>query len=78
MIYIINIQKISNNLSIFSYIDIGNAVIDYSIADTSFTTISQQILLVDNQQLNAKKCHQTLTVAHPGQMRAEVVMIRPA
>ena len=73
MIYIIKIKKL-----IFSYIDIGNAVIHYSIADTSFTTISQQILLVDNQQLNAKKCHQTLTVAHPGQMRAEVVMIRPA
>ena len=30
----------NSNLSIFSYIDIGNAVIDYSIADTSFTTIS--------------------------------------
>ena len=52
--------------------------IDYSIAENSFTTISQQILVVDDQQFTAKKCHQTLTVAHPGQMRAEVVMIRPA
>ena len=33
-------QTKNSNLSIFSYIDIGNAVIDYSIADTSFTTIS--------------------------------------
>jgi len=80
VIYIITILKISDGyIFIHRYRRFLKSftTIDYSIAENSFTTISQQILVVDDQQFTAKKCHQTLTVVHQDQMLAEVVKSRP-